>query len=819
MDDHKDLNQGADFWRGLGLNEFPSDSQNKKTYEHWKENGWQDHPISLEEHEKWKKEGSFDKGFMVMPGTPWHRPDRIKFYLTCIEWDKQLGFDELFEGKSLDEVRKEHFIEQHLDDITRGHLWIYSPIMFPKKSADAVLGLEVKGLGSHGVIISTPCIHKDGHRIERTGLQEPITWSKEEAFGMLLHIDRICKKYSIRYLDRNGNGNSTLSGKIKNMVKFLIIDPSVVIHNGQRHQIMISVANSILFRHSATKSHDKLSEFFSEINDKLCRPDPLPSKEVSRIWEDALEYVSKINQYEFQQKEKSADGVSREGLLWIPQEIKQELAKHKWALTRHSPRGFMIAHSRFNQIVDGSIKTEEKEQPPGPSLKTYTLKYGKVLANAIPIEVTIYENPIRVGLEQQYKIKFRTSTGNIFTSHGPTTLDVIVAELVDKALIYSLQEGKEALSRIINAFENDGSVRISQEIESPGFYLIDDRIKAFRMEVKDHNQQELADSAEFLNLLVSKHRRKEIPATTIKWATVAPFDYVLKQYTDDLCWIPWLGLAGWPRSGKGTQGRIACGIWASSYRGIKNYIPYTTANTEARLGKKLGQCTLPITLNECDALNDDKNRNMLEMMKNCIETRISRGKYETRTIYIDEPALSPCILTSNSPFSSELGFRSRIIYVVYTKDDKYWDALGAKEFTAFISKGRKYLKVYGNFVAKYILENQQVLLKENIEDCDWKETAEIILREFYIAAGKPIPNWISFVVDEKDVTEGATQEANEISHFELRGFLEKAIIDGYRNDPLVEIDSDNKRIDLAVNVDLGRKLDRCLNQRLWTVSA
>ena len=64
------------------------------------------------------------------------------------------------------------------------------------------------------------------------------------------------------------------------------------------------------------------------------------------------------------------------------------------------------------------------------------------------------------------------------------------------------------------------------------------------------------------------------------------------------------------------------------------------------------------------------------------------------------------------------------------------------------------------------------------------------------------------------MTEAATQEANEISHFELRGFLEKAIIDGYRNDPLVETDSDNKRIGLAVNVDLGRKLDRCLNQRL-----
>ena len=85
MNGLKDLNQGADFWRGLGLNVFPADSQNKRTYERWKENGWQNHPISSEQHEKWKKEGSFDKGFMVMPGTPWHRSDKIKFYLVCIE--------------------------------------------------------------------------------------------------------------------------------------------------------------------------------------------------------------------------------------------------------------------------------------------------------------------------------------------------------------------------------------------------------------------------------------------------------------------------------------------------------------------------------------------------------------------------------------------------------------------------------------------------------------------------------------------------------------------------------------------------------------
>jgi hypothetical protein len=819
MSDFENLNHGADFWRfKIGQNVFPADSKNKITREKWKENGWQNHPIPLEQHEKWKKERAFNMGFMVMPGTPWHRTDKIKLYLTSIEWDKQLGFDGLFEGKSLDEVRKRHFIEQHLDDIARGHLWVYSPIVFPKKIADNILGIEVKGLGSHGVIISSPCFHKNGHRIETIGLPEPVTWSKEQAFRMLMHLNAICRKYSVPYLDRNDNDNSStssfLSGKLIHMIKSLTVDPSVEIHDGQRHHTLISIANSILFRHSTTKSHDKLREFFMQINDCLCKPDPLPNNEISKIWEDALEFVSKIKEQEHQQKENSAEVAGRRDIVWIPADVKLELAKHKWALTRHSPQRFMIAHSRFNQIVEGSIESKEKEEQSGPSLKTYFLKYAKVLANAIPIEVTIYDDPINVTLEQRYKIKFRTSTEKIFASRGPSSLDGIVAELVDKALVYSAQEGKEALSRIVNAYENDGSIRISQEIESPGFYLIDGRIKAFRIEIRDHSQQELAEAAEFLNTLVERHNRKEIPATTIKWATVGPFDYVLKQYTRDLCWMPWLGLVGWPRSGKSTQGRIACGIWEDFYHGIKYNIPFTTVNTEARLGKKLSQSTLPTTINECDALNDDKNKNIQEMIKNCIETKVSRGKYETRTVYVDEPALSLSILTSNSSLPSELGFRSRIIYIVYTKDDKYWDSLGAKEFTAFILKGRQHLTVYGNFVARYILKNQQVLLKENIEDCNWKEAAESVLREFYIAAGKPIADWLTYLVDEKDVMEAAAQEANEISHFELRGFLEKAIIDGYRNDPLIETDSQNNKIGLAVNVELGRKLDRCLNQRL-----
>jgi len=64
-------------------------------------------------------------------------------------------------------------------------------------------------------------------------------------------------------------------------------------------------------------------------------------------------------------------------MRWIPAEVKLELAKHKWALTRHNPPRFMIAHSRFNEIVEGGIESKEKQDESGPSLKTYFLKGPK----------------------------------------------------------------------------------------------------------------------------------------------------------------------------------------------------------------------------------------------------------------------------------------------------------------------------------------------------------------------------------------------------------------------------------------------------------
>jgi hypothetical protein len=76
------------------------------------------------------------------------------------------------------------------------------------------------------------------------------------------------------------------------MTTLLMMNSSVIIPEHRRHTTLISVANSLLFKHSETKSNAELKFFFMQINQQCCRPTPQPDSDVEQIWKDATEYVS-----------------------------------------------------------------------------------------------------------------------------------------------------------------------------------------------------------------------------------------------------------------------------------------------------------------------------------------------------------------------------------------------------------------------------------------------------------------------------------------------------------------------------------------------
>ena len=84
------------------------------------------------------------------------------------------------------------------------------------------------------------------------------------------------------------------------------------------------------------------------------------------------------------------------------------------------------------------------------------------------------------------------------------------------------------------------------------------------------------------------------------------------------------------------------------YHDKGSILSFTAVDTKARLGEALSKSTYPIVINEVAQLNDENRyRDMVEMIKTAVTDTIARKKFVNKTIYTDIPSFSPCILPSN----------------------------------------------------------------------------------------------------------------------------------------------------------------------------
>jgi hypothetical protein len=165
-----DYNKWADYWRNqVGVNIIPADTKNKTTWTQWRE--WQDKPIPEEIHSNWKSDNAFSSGMAVIPGKVWHRQDKKDYYLIALDADKIEAITEICTRNgstiSLEEMARLTLVEQHADCFDRAHFYYYSPILFPQKTPDSVLGLEVKGCGEHGIMFCSPSSLLQNHQMKK----------------------------------------------------------------------------------------------------------------------------------------------------------------------------------------------------------------------------------------------------------------------------------------------------------------------------------------------------------------------------------------------------------------------------------------------------------------------------------------------------------------------------------------------------------------------------------------------------------------------------------------------------------------------------
>ena len=173
--------------------------------------------------------------------------------------------------------------------------------LFLQKEQYPKIGIEVKGEGSHGLIFVSPSMHKNGvYPYEIIGTKKITDLSHKQALQLIRHLDGICLRNGLKYLEKEEN--SRLTPKIREMIARLQIDPTIIIHEGERHNTLLSIANSMLIRHRISNNIplDELKKFFENINNNLCKPYPSPQNEIDGIWESAIEYAENKREHYIQ---------------------------------------------------------------------------------------------------------------------------------------------------------------------------------------------------------------------------------------------------------------------------------------------------------------------------------------------------------------------------------------------------------------------------------------------------------------------------------------------------------------------------------------
>ena len=122
----------------------------------------------------------------------------------------------------------------------------------------------------------------------------------------------------------------------------------------------------------------------------------------------------------------------------------------------------------------------------------------------------------------------------------------------------------------------------------------------------EERQQIAKETVEFIEYLVKNFKTGVIP-TALKIGVIALANFALKQYTNDIVWIPSLFTYGWPRTGKTTVSQIPSALYFP-FMSTSRKRPYTSINSEARFGYFMCQDTFPVCVNEMKALKMDKSK-------------------------------------------------------------------------------------------------------------------------------------------------------------------------------------------------------------------
>ena len=491
-----------------------------------------------------------------------------------------------------------------------------------------------------------------------------------------------------------------------------------------------------------------------------------------------------------QQKKRNVSSIEDQ----LSADVKVELSRHVFKFTCHSPPELTIAHSSEKKVFHAYVK----------KLKDTPLQYiqtADVIIDAIPTHVIIYDNPVDRNRKLEIQFESKSTKRRLFTT-GPGTISSIIDELQNRNMLIKKAAALDALTAIVGAFERDDKAVINDNVTTPGYYFIDNKLVTYEItqRITDSiGQREILQCTDLIDELAKKYKNKDIFPTVIKWAVAAPFSYILKGNDN---WMPWLQPYGITKSGKSTLGIIALAVWRKHKNADKkdHQLGFNNIDSVARFGNAISKSTYPVLVNEVGGLTNEKFNFIVEMIKHAVENQTARGKFVDGS-YNNIPALSPFILTANYSPPSDPAYRRRVLLLHFTKEEIH-EEKEANEFKQWLYERIDILGTLGDFTAKYVIDHPDILATKQ-----WEDIAKIILAEFYNAADREPPSWLYYLVEQK-----AIEESSEETHFELRAFFMDIITNAYSRH--IKTLTPNQSHDIVLDISFASRLNFCLDNEL-----
>ena len=363
----------------------------------------------------------------------------------------------------------------------------------------------------------------------------------------------------------------------------------------------------------------------------------------------------------------------------------------------------------------------------------------KVIINAIPDNIHIHVNPFVPEEISRCDIDWYTKTEKTPLKMRGEPLSEIRNYLQDHLLVFNKNRVYDVLAWLIQTKKMMGHVKLDHKIDIPGIFVYPEtgQILTQGIEVYDNaTYDEEEEALDFLDHYAGYFTNQtDKLATVLKWGWMSPFIFMTKQL--EYQWIPWLYLYGKAGSGKTEgYGYPILYMYGQPVDGVNN-IGGAELETTPRIGKHASSGTLMVLVNEPGKIFQTPST--ADILKNCITSKTSRGKYIEGVRYTTIPSYASMMFTSNRSLPADESLRRRFIILncshdentISTKDEFMNDIKPNQADVTPLNK----LKVISAIVLKRVKQNPELL-------SDWEEGIDGILNDIYTNHGREY-GWLS----------------------------------------------------------------------------